>query len=360
MPSEYRVSPEKLTALVRAIFERNGLSRQDAQTMADSLVAANARGVHSHGVLRVENYVKKLQRGSVNPHPKIQTVSETPFSAVLDGDNGLGCIVSSYAAALCRRKAEAVGIGCVSVRNSNHYGTSAYYCEQMAGDDMIAFSCSNVEPIMAPPGATRVAIGNNPFCMVAPAGRYPHFCSDMASSQVAWGKVMDFRLKGKRLPEKWAIDADGNPTDDPNLAAFLMPMGAHKGYGVAAQLEILCSLLSGGAFGDSIPGMYKELEKPNDLSHYFMCMKISAFRDLDAFKADMDRFMEFLHSIPTQDGGRIIVPGELEERSKAAAEKDGIAVTEALARELLELAGDPADPQAVSAYFSVEERRSDG
>lgn len=203
---------------------------------------------------------------------------------------------------------------------------------------MIAFSCSNVEPIMAPPGATQVAIGNNPFCMVAPAGRHRNFCSDMASSQIAWGKVMDYRLSGKKLPDKWAIDAQGNPTDDPNRAVFLMPMGAHKGYGIAAQLEILCSLLSGGAFGDRIPGMYKELEKPNQLSHFFMCMKISAFRDINIFKADMDQFMDFLHGIQTRDGGNIIVPGELEERHKAAAVKSGITITETLAKELLELA----------------------
>lgn len=338
MPSEYCVSMEKLTALVETIFEKNGLDKQDAQIMAKSLTTANASGMHSHGVLRVENYVKKIQMGSVNPHPNIKMISESPFSAVLDGDNGLGCIVSQRAAELCRSKAEAVGIGCVSVRNSNHYGTSAYYCEQMAQDDMIAFSCSNVEPIMAPPGATRVAIGNNPLCMVAPAGRYPNFCSDMASSQVAWGKVMDYRLSGRLLPDKWAIDANGNPTDDPNQAAFLMPMGAHKGYGIAIQMEILCSLLSGGAFGDNIPGMYKEVEKPNQLSHYFMCIKISAFRNLAEFKADMDQFIDYLHSIPARDGGSIIVPGELEERSKIAAERDGITITETLARELLELA----------------------
>ena len=351
MTERYTVSAEKLTEIVTAIFQKNGLTSDDASTLAESLVEANVRGMHSHGVLRVENYVKKLQVGSTNPHPNIRIVRETPVSAVLDGDNGLGAIVSVRAMELCRKKAEESGIACVTVRNSNHYGTSAYYCERMAKDDMIAFSCSNGEPIMAPPGAKRVAVGNNPFCMVAPAGKYPNFCSDMATSQIAWGKVMDYRLQKKKLPGLFAVDENGNATDDPELARFLMPMGAHKGYGVALQLEILCSLLSGGQFGDQINGMYADVDKPNHLSHFFMAVKISAFRDLEEFKNDMDRMIEFLHGIPAQDGGHIIVPGELEEQNKKNAQANGIEITATLAKELIEFAYGVPD-RDLAAYFA--------
>ena len=338
MPEMYTVSVTKLKELVKCIFEKGGLTSEDAAIMADSLLDANLHGMHSHGVLRVENYIKRIKSGGTNPHPDIQIVRDTPFSAVIDGDNGLGAIISSKAADLCRKKAEKVGISCVAVRHSNHYGTSAYWCEEMAKDDMIAFSCSNVEPLMGPPGAINVAIGNNPFSMVTPAGKYHYVASDMATSQVAWGKVLNFRLLDQKLPGAYGVDANGNPTNDPHAAKFLAPMGAHKGYGVAVLLEILCSLLAGGEFGTDINSMYGNIDKPNKLSHFFMAMKVDAFRDLNEFTADMERFVEYLQSIPTSDGGHIVVPGELEETNKQKQLKNGVEITEALAKELLEMA----------------------
>ncbi len=337
MPEKYNVPVEKLEKLVSSIFEKNGLSAEDAAILSGSLVDANVRGMHSHGVLRVENYIKRIQQGGTNPHPNIRIVRESPFSATIDGDNGLGSVVSTYAMRICRKKAEEIGIACVAVRNSNHYGTAAYYCERLAKDDMIAFSCSNVEPLMAPPGAMRVAIGNNPFCMVAPAGKHPFISSDMATSQVALGKVLDARLKEEKLKGPFGIDENGQPTDDPNKVKFLAPMGLHKGYGIAVLLEILCSLLSGGQFGDDINSMYGNVDKPNNLSHFFMAVKISALRDLDEYRADMDRFIEYLQSIPTKDGGHIVVPGELEEASKQRAYREGVVLTEGLLRQLLEM-----------------------
>ena len=348
MPNMYTVPVAKLQEIVSTIFEKNGLNAKDASTMAERLLDANLRGMHSHGVLRVENYIKRIKSGGTDPNAEIKVIRETPFSAVLDGGNGLGAIVSTRAMEICRQKAEQIGIACVAVRNSNHYGTSAFYCERMAKDDMIAFSCSNVEPLMGPPGATKVAIGNNPFSMVTPAGKYHYVASDMATSQVAWGKVLNYRLLDQRLPGPFGVDANGNATDNPHEAKFLAPMGAHKGYGVAVLLEILCSLLAGGEFGYDINSMYGNIDKPNKLSHFFMAMKIEAFRDLADFTADMEKFVEYLQSIPTADGGHIVVPGELEEANKAKQMAEGIEITEALAQELLEMAygevsGDLAD-----------------
>jgi len=340
MPEMYTVPVDKLHEIVALIFKRNGLSNEDSAVMADSLLDANLRGMHSHGVLRVENYIKRIKTGGTNPYANIQIIRETPFSAVIDGDNGLGAVISSKAAGLCRKKAEEVGISCVAVRHSNHYGTSAYWCEKMAKNDMIAFSCSNVEPLMGPPGATKVAIGNNPFSMVTPAGRYHYVTSDMATSQVAWGKVLNYRLLDQKLPGAYGVDERGNATDNPHLAKFLAPMGAHKGYGVAVLLEILSSLLAGGEFGTDINSMYGNVDKPNKLSHFFMAMKIDAFRSLDEFTADMEKFVEYLQSIPTSDGGHIIVPGELEENNKQTQLKNGIEITDTLAKELLDMAYD--------------------
>jgi len=346
----YSVPVSRLQEIVNTIFRKNGLNEADTAIMTDSLIDANLRGMHSHGVLRVENYVNRLKAGGTVPNAEIKVIKETPFSAVLDGGSGLGAVVSMRAVEICRKKAEEFGIGCVAVRNSNHYGTSAYYCEHMAKDDMIAFSCSNVQPMMSPPGGTKVAIGNNPFSMVTPAGKYHYVTSDMATSQVAWGKVMDYRFLNKKLPGPFGVDAEGNATDDPHASIFLAPMGAHKGYGIAVLLEILCSLLAGGEYGNNIGSMYGALDKPNKLSHFFMAVKISAFRDLDDFKADMEGFVEYLQSIPSGDGGHIIVPGELEERNKQKQMEAGIEITEELARELLGMAYDQV-PDDIAPYL---------
>ncbi len=341
------VKVDRLHEVIKSIFLKNGLTDADATIVADNLVDANVRGVHSHGVLRTVNYVGRIQAGGTNAHPDIKIVKETPVSAVIDGDNGLGSVVSMRAVELCRKKAKESGIACVTVRNSNHYGTAAFYCERLAGDDMVAFSCSNVEPNMTLPGALGVTIGNNPFCMVAPAGKHINFCSDMASSQIAWGKVLNYRLNKQKLPGIYAVDEAGNPTDDAEAARYLMPMGAHKGYGIAIQLEILCSLLSGGKFGSNIGHMYDDITKPNDLSHFFMAIDISAFRDLDEFKASMDAFIDYLQSIPTADGGHIIVPGEIEDNCKRNSYANGIEITYELAKELISMASDDqnVDPE---------------
>ncbi len=330
------------------------LTEEDAACIADNLIEANCRGMDSHGVLRVGNYLNRIRSGGTNAPAEVKVLRETPVTAVLDGDNGVGSVVGTKAMNICREKAEKNGMAAVVIRNSNHYGTSAYYCEHMAKNDMIAFSCSNVEPCMTPPGALTVTIGNNPFCMVAPCGKYGEIASDMATSQVAWGKVLNYRLLDKKLPGPWGIDAEGNPTDDPHAAVCLAPMGLHKGYGVAVLPEILCSLLSGGAFGSDIGHMYKDLTSPNKLSHFFMCMKVEAFRDLDEFNADMEKFYEFLHDIKTADGGSIIVPGELEFNSKNRIAKEDVAITEALAKELLGYAYDSFDGNA-DAYFKEAE-----
>lgn len=343
MPENITIKTDRLRKIVVDIFVKNGLSEAHAEMIADNLVEANARGVNSHGVLRVENYLNKIKLGSANPTPNIKTVHESPFSAVLDGDNGLGAVVGTEGMRVCRKKAEEVGIGCVAVRNSNHYGSAAYYCLRMAQDDMIAFSCSNVEPLMGPPGAKTVVIGNNPFCMAAPSGKYGLFCSDMATSQIALGKVLDHRITKTKLPGMYAIDADGNPTDDPDAAKFLMPTGLHKGYGIAYQLEILCSMLSGGHFGDQINSMYGAVDKPNNLSHYFMAVKISAFRDVAEFKADMDAMVEYVKSVPTKSGSSIIIPGEPEAASKERAAHDGVSIPSTVIADLVKWAYDSQD-----------------
>ena len=346
----YTIPVPKLRAFVEKIFTGHGLSQEDAAIITDNLIDANCRGMDSHGVIRVENYINRLNNGGSDPNAEIKVIRETPVSALLDAGNGLGQVVSTKAAKLCRKKAEEMGMAAVVMRNSNHYGTSAYYCEMMAQNDMIAFSCSNVEPLMAPPGATRVAVGTNPFSVVAPCGKYTEIATDMATSQVALGKVLNYRLLGKKLPGPFGIDEEGNTTDVPNKVKFLAPMGLHKGYGIAVIIDVLSAVLAGGAFGDDVNSQYGNVDKPNKLSHFFFCMKVDLFRDLADFNADMEKYYEFLHGISTVDGGHLIVPGEIETSSKKRTAAEGITITEELAKQLIEMAYGTVDKD-IASYF---------
>ncbi|MDE6456662.1 MAG: Ldh family oxidoreductase [Dysosmobacter sp.] len=329
-----KVNGQKLAELITKIFTGNGLSQEDAAIISGALVDANLTGRASHGVLRTKAYVERIQKGGANTSPNIRVLSETGATALIDGDNALGMLVAHRASLLTREKAEKNSIACVTVKNSNHYGAAAAWTDMMAQDDMIAFCCSNTAPLMAPPGGRDVALGTNPLCVTVPTASYGNVCLDIATSMVAQGKLFDYRLKHQRLPDGWAVDEMGLPTNDPETAAFLVPFAAHKGYGIAVMIEIMSALLAGGAFGKEINDMYRDVEKPNLISHCFIAIKISAFRDLGQFKADMDGFVDYLHSIPPVEGQRVYFPGEIEQLSRRKAAEDGLQLPEDLVAEL--------------------------
>lgn len=348
-----KVNGKKLTALIAKIFLGNGLSQEDADIIAGALVEANLTGRASHGVLRTKAYVERIQKGGANIAPHIRVLSETDTTALIDGDNALGMLVAYKASQLTREKAEKAGMACVVTKNSNHYGAAAAWTDMMARDDMIAFCCSNTAPLMAPPGGRDVALGTNPLCVTVPTASYGTVCLDIATSMVAQGKLFDYRLKHQRLPDGWAVDEKGLPTNDPDAAAFLVPFAAHKGYGIAVMIEIMSALLAGGAFGREINDMYQDVEKPNLVSHCFMAVKIGAFRDLAQFRADMDRFVDYLHSIPPVEGQRVYFPGEIEQISRQKALLEGLQLPEDLIAELTAL-GTASGVQDAADYLREE------
>ncbi len=331
------VNDKKLTELITKIFLGSGLSQDDASIIAGALVDANLTGRASHGVLRTKAYVERIQKGGANTTPKIRVLSETSTTALIDGDHALGMLIAHKASLIARKKAAECGVSCIVAKNSNHYGAAAAWTDLMAQDDMIAFCCSNTAPLMAPPGGRDVVLGTNPLCVTVPTASYGNVCLDIATSMVAQGKLFDYRLKHLRLPDGWAVDEKGLPTNDPDAAAFLVPFAAHKGYGIAVMIEIMSALLAGGAFGREINDMYRDVEKPNLVSHCFMAIKIDAFRDLEQFKADMDRFVEYLHSIPPAEGQRVYFPGEIEQISRRKAAEEGLLLPEDLIAELTAL-----------------------
>src|SRR4051812_13908764 len=233
--TEQRVPPAALRALVTAIFQRCSMADSDAALLADSLVAADLRGVHSHGVLRVPEYVKKLTVEGVDPRGRPAVVREFGGCLVVDGGNSMGQIGASLAMQQAIEHARTTGIAAAAVRGSNHCGAMAYYAMMALPEDMIGWATTNALPTMAPWGGAERLLGINPLAIAIPAGEERPIVHDAAFSGSAHGKIRVYQQKGLTLPEGWALDADGNPTVDPAKAidGLLLPIGGFKGAGLA-------------------------------------------------------------------------------------------------------------------------------
>lgn len=345
----YRVDAAELTDYCADIFAGFGLHKNDAVNVARSLVDADLRNVTSHGVIRVSNYVNRLNGKGTVPRPIIKVEKETAVSALYDAGNGLGAIVSEQAVDMAINKAESSGIGIVLVKNSNHYGTAAYWSLKLAERGMVGVTCSNVEPLMAATNGKSKAIGNNPISFAFPTRSYGPICYDIACSKMAGGKLFAHKLMGTPLPPDCFLDVDGNPTTDPDeafKATILLPFGGHKGYGLAVVVEMLTSILSGANFGKEMGSQYGILDKPNHISHFFLAFRIDLFRELEDYYKSADGFVRYLRSLPVADGaGHIYYPGEIENNSKADKLKNGLMLKPDLVDELIGFAREAGIPE---------------
>ncbi len=333
-----RIKAEKLTELIAKLFMAKGLSEKKAFMIAEPLVVANQRGIHSHGVMRAAHYIKRNDRGGSDMLAEPVIISETPLSAVMDAKAGLGAYVSSIAGELTRKKAKENGFGAVLVRNSNHNGAGAYWVEKLAGNDMIGFMCTNTQRSMIAPGAAEPTVGNSPFTVGAPAGVHPFVCLDVATSEAAFGKIMDYKARGLSIPPTWAVDSDGLPTTDPSKAVSLLPFGMHKGYGLSVFVDILTGILAGSAFGKDVHKIYGEENIPQEITHFFMAFRIDLFRDPAEFRADMDRYIDEIHSVRKAEGKEVYLPGEIEYLKIQKSKEEGIEIPDPVVEEILDTA----------------------
>ena len=295
-------------------FERAGVPAEDAATVADTLVEADLRGVHSHGVWYLSTYTRRLRGGGLNPRPAVRVLRETPVLALLDADRAMGQVAGVRAMHLAMEKATTSGVGVVTVRNSNHLGAAAYYALLAARKNQIGFAVSDAEPTMAPWGGTKAVVGNNPMAYAIPAEEEFNIVLDMAQSVVAWGKIFLAAQRGERIPITWALGADGTPTEDPHeaMAGLLLPVGGYKGYGLATVMEILSSVLVGATFGADMAPMSDD-SASQDVGHFFMALDIGHFMPLDAFRERMAHLIREHRGVPRGAGvERIYLPGEIE------------------------------------------------
>jgi LDH2 family malate/lactate/ureidoglycolate dehydrogenase len=324
--AEQRVDAEKLQALVTAIFEHCNMQRADAALLTDSLVFADLSGVHSHGVLRVPEYVKKLTVGGVNPHGRPSIVRDCGGCIVVDGGNSMGQIGATFAMREVLQRAYTFGLAAAGIRGSNHCGAMAYFARMALAHDMIGIATTNALPTMAPWGGAERILGINPLAVAIPTAQEPPIVYDAAFSGSSHGKLRIYQQKGLKIPEGWALDKEGRPTTDPMTAidGLLAPIGGFKGAGLAMIMGILSSMLSGAAYGTEL-GDIVNGPAPGQDGHFVLALRVSAFTDVNNFKTRVDAAINQIHASHLAPGfERTYAPGEVEHLNRANYRREGI------------------------------------
>ena len=310
---ETTIPAARLEAFTAACLEKLGVASADARLVAEMLVAANLRGVDSHGVVRLPHYATRLRNGTVNARPSITARRTGPSTALVEGDAGMGQLVAARAMREAIALAKESGAGAVVARNSSHCGACAWFVEMAVKEGMIGVALTHTDSIMVPPGMKRIFLGSNPIAFGAPG-----VIIDMSTTHVAWGKILVARQEGKSIPPDWGIDADGRPTTDPHRVVGLAPTGGHKGYALATMVEILCAQLAGVPFGRHVTKMYGELDKPRNLGHFMLALDVARFTARERFAQDIGAFLQEIEA----EGA--LAPGDPERRSAERRRSEGI------------------------------------
>lgn len=320
------VDPVRLIEFAAAVYAGQGVPDKDARLIADTLVQADLWGHQSHGVLRLGWYLDRLRNKVMNPVTQPEFVIDGGALAVIDGHDGVGHVLAKLAAEEAIKRAKAHGIGAVGVRMSNHFGTCMYYTLMGVREGCVMMLTSNGGPAMAPWGGRKKIVGTNPWSIAAPAGRHAPFVVDMANTGVARGKIYLARNKRQKIPLGWAISADGVPTTDPQEAidGIILPMAEHKGYAIAAMVDMMSGVLTGSGFLSAVHSPYKTAEKSN-CGHFMLAINIEAMQPLTAFNARMEQFVAEIKSVPLAQGfDEVFYPGEMEARNNTRNRSQGI------------------------------------
>lgn len=330
---------EDLFSFCQAILQKAGCSEADALVATRVLLSADLRGVDSHGVARLSGYIRLWEAQRVNTRPAIRIIHETPSTAVVDGDSGLGLVVAPQAMQIAIDKAKQVGTGWVSVQNSNHFGIAGYHAMMALEQDMIGIALTNASPLVSPTFSTERLLGTNPICVAIPAGEEPPFVADLATTTAANGKLEILQRKGGVAPLGWIQDKQGKPSTDPHelkAGGALLPLGgdrehgSHKGYALGAVVDIFSAILSGANYGPWVPPFPAYVPMPDEqpgkgIGHFFGAMRIDAFRKADEFKEHMDKWIRRFRSAKTVNGEKsVLIPGDPEREMEAIRRKQGI------------------------------------
>jgi LDH2 family malate/lactate/ureidoglycolate dehydrogenase len=344
---------EYLSDFTQQVFIKMGCSREHAEMAAKVFLAAELRGLASHGMIRIKDYYQLWEADRINTKPDIRIIHETPSTAVVDGDGAIGMIAATRSMEIAIEKAEKCGSGWVSTRGSNHYGIAGYYAMMALKHDMIGMSMTNANPLVAPTYSVSRLLGTNPIAVAVPAGTQPPFVADFATTPIARGKLAVAEKKGEKTLLGYVQDKEGKPTDDPGIlkeGGSMLTLGgdyehgSHKGYCLSAIVDIFSAVLSGANFGPFVPPSVAYLpvldEKVGEgTGHFFGTMRIDAFQPADHFKSKMDEWISTFRKAKSAPGKPAVkIPGDIEREKEAIIRKEGIQVIPAIAKDLKEIA----------------------
>jgi len=338
MPEEL-FSYQQLFDFTRSILQKIGCSGDDADIAAKVLLSADLRGVDSHGVARLSGYVRLWEVKRINTNPAIKIIHESPSTAVVDGDSGLGLVVAPYAMKVAIDKAKQVGTGWVSVQNSNHFGIAGYHAMMALEHDMIGIALTNASPLVAPTFSVERLLGTNPICVVIPAGEEPPFVGDMATTTAANGKLEILQRKNGVAPLGWIQNKQGQLSTNPHelkAGGALLPLGgdkehgSHKGYILGSVVDIFSAILSGANYGPWVPPFPAYVPMPDEqpgkgIGHFFGAMRIDAFRPAAEFKKHMEKWIRRFRAAKTvEEQPKVIIPGDPEREMESVRMNNGI------------------------------------
>lgn len=327
-----KIMKDKEIALVKEILRKLGASEEDCELVAEATIDADLKGFTSHGLGRFPQYIVSIDAGTINLKDNITIEKETPAIALINGNSGFGQAVSYKAMQIAIKKAKEIGIGCVGVHNSNHFGVTGFYSDLALRENCIGIVIANTDPAIAPLGAKKALIGTNPLALGVPSETY--ISVDMATSATARGKIIEAKRKGLEIPDDWALDKDGKPTTDPEeaLNGSLLPFGRFKGYALAVMIEILTGPLVGAEYGTKVTGTASPTQNctKGDL---YVVIDPSKFGDFNEFVENTEDFISQIRAT----GENIAIPGDLEVKKIIEAETNGIEIDTKLYEQLKEI-----------------------
>lgn len=348
-----------LSAFTQTIFKKIGCSARHAELAASALLAADLRGIDSHGIARLSGYLRLWEVERVNAAPSIRILHETPSTAVMDGDRGLGLVIAQEAMQVAIQKAKQVGTGWVSVQNSNHFGIAGYHAMLALKHDMIGVAMTNASPLVAPTFSIDKMLGTNPIAVAAPAGEEPPFVADLATTTAANGKLEILQRKNLATPDGWVQDEAGNASTDAHIlkkGGALLPLGgdrehgSHKGYALGAIVDLFSALLSGANYAPWVPPFPAYVPMPaqqpgKGIGHFIGAIRVDAFRTSTDYKKDMDHWIRgFRNAKPINGQKEVLVPGDPERLATQERMENGIPLHEDVVKDL----------QVLAQKFSIE------
>lgn len=322
------IKKEDLHKLIKDKLCLAGLKEEHASTMADVLVFAESRGIHSHGTVRVEYYSERISKGGLTINPNMEFEKTGPCSAILHGDNGSGMVAAKRAMEEAIKMAEECGVAVVGVKEMGHSGAISYYTDMAAKAGMIGIAMCQSDPMVVPFGGAEVYYGTNPISFSVPSSD-KIMTFDMATTVQAWGKVLDMRSRKQSIPDTWAVDAEGKPTTNPDDVKALLPIAGPKGYGLMMMVDILSGVLLGLPFGRNVSSMYADLSEGRNLGQMNIVLNPKFFGDAETFKNNVKTVMNELNEIkPAAGFERVFYPGEIADIEEKRTDRENIDIVD--------------------------------